>query len=154
VRILFQALSISACSSVLKCHERGGPFFLHVELGEKGKSTISILSVSPLRAKYVRDLAIRGRAERTQETYTSTSVIWRAYHICQLKDEHMLTLARLRTDAACDSLRVADATRYSYKTSDKSNIHAASSDFCILTAAWAKAGTSGLTENYRSLTRR
>jgi hypothetical protein len=71
--------------------------------------------MTPLRAKYVRDLAIRGRAERTQETYTSTSVIWRAYHICQLKDEHMLTLARLRTDAACDSLRVADATRYSYK---------------------------------------
>lgn len=68
-----------------------------------------------LRAKYVRDLAIRGRAERTQETYTSTSVIWRAYHICQLKDEHMLTLARLRTDAACDSLRFTDATRYSYK---------------------------------------
>ena len=71
--------------------------------------------MTPLRAKYVRDLAIRGRAERTQETYTSTSVIWRAYHIGQLKDEHMLTLARLRTDAACDSLRVADATRYSYK---------------------------------------
>jgi hypothetical protein len=96
--------------------------------------------MTPLRAKYVRDLAIRGRAERTQETYTSTSVIWRAYHICQFKDEHMLTLARLRTDAACDSLRVADATRYSYKTSDKSNTHAASSNFGILTAAGQKLG--------------
>ena len=64
--------------------------------------------MTPLRAKYVRDLAIRGRAERTQETYGSTSVIWRAYHICQLKDEHMLTLARLRTDAACDSLMPPD----------------------------------------------
>jgi hypothetical protein len=51
----------------------------------------------------------------------------------------MLTLARLRTDAACDSLRVADATRYSYITSDISKMHVASADFCILTAALGKS---------------
>src|ERR1700737_2092697 len=70
--------------------------------------------------------------------------------------EHMLTLAKAphRRRRRLRPLRVADVTRYSYKTSDKSNMHAASSNLCILTAAWAKAGTSRLTENYRSLARR
>jgi hypothetical protein len=50
--------------------------------------------------------------------------------------EDMLILARLRTDAVCDhceSLMPADIPT---KSTDKSNMHAASSTFCILTAAW------------------
>src|SRR5258708_23466639 len=42
----FQAFLISACSSIRKCHDRGGRLFLHVALGEKVKSTVSIVTPS------------------------------------------------------------------------------------------------------------
>jgi hypothetical protein len=46
VRISFQAFVISACSSIRKCHDRGGRLFFHVALGEKVKSTVSIVTPS------------------------------------------------------------------------------------------------------------
>jgi hypothetical protein len=49
--------------------------------------------------------------------------------------EHMLTLAKAPHRPRPGSLRVADAIGYSYKTTDNSNMHAASSNFCSLTAA-------------------